>query len=479
MQRANIALALAATLAAGCNEAQELLGDIVQHHGSGHHHGGGHGGGPTPPPAPSCGPSVTSDDLFALIAVDLSRLDADDQPFQRYVTLANQFNAGTCGSALDPSRLAVVELFNTLSGNAALSQPVAIDADELTFRVDLRDYDWDREIEVDGRTFSDGWEAAIAGSPFAIEYGGDDADDAKADSGTTVPIMSFDALADVTSESSLYYALVGVPATSEALYLDSLAIDVDANRRDGESVLAGTTRSLISRANRLFDRNEIEVRAGFIWRALDSFTESGIDFFADPLTLDNDGSVTLFTLPNGLLGFAIFDAEGNRIDDSDILLDTNQNNFRAKVAASCLNCHGSTGLLPVEDEVRAFVEANADDFDAATVAAVERLYPPQSELDGIIARDSSAYTATRVRAGIDTPGGDALGNALLAFDRDVDTAAMAGDLFVSQQDFVNNLNLLPPNLSAPFTDRGDYASAYAEAVCILGSVNENVPVDCN
>src|SRR5688572_18758382 len=113
MQRANIALALAATLAAGCAEVQEVLGDIGQDDGHGHGHGNGHGGGPSTPPPTSCGPSLSADDLYVTIAADLARLDAEDQPFQRYVTLANRFNAGECGSELDDDRAALGELFNS------------------------------------------------------------------------------------------------------------------------------------------------------------------------------------------------------------------------------------------------------------------------------------------------------------------------------------------------------------------------------
>jgi len=478
MQRGNIALALAATLLAGCAEVREVLEDIAQDNGSGHGHGHGPGGGPsTPPPATSCGPALSADDLYVTIAADLASLDADDQPFQRYVTLANRFNAGACGSDLDNDRAAIVELFNSVSIETTISRPVAIDADELTYRVDLRDYAWDREIVVDGQPFSDAWEAVLASSPFAIEFTGPDADDAKFDTGTAIPLVNFDALADVASQSSLYYALIDVPGSADGLLLDSLAIDVEQNRLDGETVLAGTTRSRISRADRLVERNEIEVRAGFIWRAFDFLDESNVSIFEDPLSLESDGSVALFTLPNGLLGFAIFDGEGARRDDSDILLDTNQNNFRAQVALSCLNCHGPTGIIPVEDEVRSFVQNNADDFAPALVASVELLYPPQAELEGFLEGDADRYARARASAGLASEGADPLASALFVFDQDVGLERQAGDLWVSQSAIVDNLDNLPPSFSAPFADRDDYASAYAEAICVVTDT-DNRPVDC-
>jgi hypothetical protein len=281
----------------------------------------------------------------------------------------------------------------------------------------------------------------------------------------------------VASQSSLYYALIDVPGSSDELLLDSLGIDVDQNRLDGESVLAGTTRSRISRADRLVERNALEVRAGFIWRAFDFLDESNVSIFEDPLSLESDGSVAMFTLPNGLLGFAIFDGEGARLDDSDILLDTNQNNFRAQVAISCLNCHGPSGIIPVEDEVRAFVQNNADDFDPALVASVELLYPPQATLDGFLEGDADQYARARASAGLASEGADPLAIALLNFDSDLGIEKLAGDLWVSVTAISNNLDALPPSFSAPFVDRDDYSATYAEAICIVTDT-ENRPLDC-
>src|SRR5690606_22404442 len=114
MRRTNIALALGATLAVGCTDVQELLTAIGHDEGPGQAHGGPGDNTPRPPPA-SCGHTIDVDDLYASVASDLSRIDADDRSFQRYVTLANRFNAGVCGSALDGSRAAVGELFNITS----------------------------------------------------------------------------------------------------------------------------------------------------------------------------------------------------------------------------------------------------------------------------------------------------------------------------------------------------------------------------
>jgi hypothetical protein len=479
MQRGNIVLTLAATLAAsgvGCEQAQDLLSAFGQEDGSGYGQGGG-GNQPTPPPPPprSCGPSIGVDNLYGAVARDLAGIDAEDQPFQRYVTLANRFNAGECD--LDAARAAVAELFNGTSTNPRITRPVAIDAASLIFRVDLRDYDWDRELEVDDEEFADGWEAVLARTPFAVEYAGPDADETKARAGTAVPLLNFDALADAASEGSLYYALVEVPGSSDALF-ESLGIDVEQNRADGAAVLAGTSRSRVSRADRIAERHDLEVRAGFLWRTFDFDVDQDASIFAEPLSVESDGNVTLFSLPNGLLGFAIFDADGARLDDSDLLLDASQNNFRTKVAGSCLNCHGAVGVLPLQDEVREVVRVNADQLEPEVVAGALRLYPPQDELDRIIASDSAAYGAALRGAGVISAGPDPLRSELLAFDGDLQLPQMVGDLWLSERAIAESFDELPPIFSQGLAARDEYAAFYAEAACTAAE-GENRPAGCD
>jgi len=474
MQRASMMLAMGLTLTLGCGEVQDVLeaiGNGDEHHGGGGHH--------PPPPESDCGATIGVDDLYVLVADDVAALDADDQPFQRYVSLVNRSNAGVCGAALDNERLALNEFVNNVSLSSTVGRPLPIDAAELVYRIDMRDYAWDRGVEVDGLAFADGWEAMIAASPFAVEYTGADADRAKEDTGTTVPVVSFDALASVAALDALYYALLNTPSDS-ASFLSELGVDVDAAILNGDTVRAGTSQSRISRADRRVERYDLANRPGFLWRALDFADESAsASIFEDPFSTESDGTVAMYTLPNGLLGFAIFDQDDNRTNDSDILLDTNQNNFRARVSGSCLSCHGGTGPIPVVDEVRAFVEGNADAYDPAVVAAVQRVYPSATELAGIVDADSTLYQTALSRASARlVGGGDPLGALLLQFDRDLSETEMAGDLFVSQGDFEANRRLLSPVLSVSAIDRDDFAALYLDSLCILSAAGENFPAGC-
>src|SRR4051812_31112793 len=129
-----------------------------RHHAG--HSGGAHGGGSPPVPV-ACGP-VDQDVLFQTINADLARLDADDRSFARYLTLADRARVLGCGAALDGERAALNKLINSVSINAVVQSLVPIDADQTIYRLDLRDFDWNRPIAVGAARFSDAWEALIA-----------------------------------------------------------------------------------------------------------------------------------------------------------------------------------------------------------------------------------------------------------------------------------------------------------------------------
>jgi hypothetical protein len=282
-----------AWLVLGCGQFdRDLLEDVFDGHG--HEHGGGHhgggggssgGGGPVGTPC-----FLGGDDTYAIIANDLARLDADDAAFVRYLSLADQANADGCGPGLDASRAALDKLVNSLSLDSSLTPLVPINADLTVYRLDLRDYTWDRPIELDGTTFVDGWEAIIASSVYAVPFVGDDADDAVADTGTTVPVLFADAFVAAAATAPLYYALLDIPENIDDFLLDDLAIDVAADRANNEVVRAGIGGTGIGRLEFLAERYDIEVRAGSVWQIFSG--EGGGDaLFEDPLATGRGGTI--------------------------------------------------------------------------------------------------------------------------------------------------------------------------------------------
>ncbi|HKO91884.1 MAG TPA: hypothetical protein VJU61_12060, partial [Polyangiaceae bacterium] len=407
------------------------------------HRGGSHSGGtPTPPVSCDLSQFIDQDRLFATISSDLARLDADDQPFARYLSVADRANA--CEGSLEGDRAALSKLVNSLSISATVTQPVAVDAAETLYRIDLRDYDWDREIVVNGIRFNDAWEAIIAESPYALPFVGDDADDASADTGTTVPVLFGSAFVAAAASAPLYYALIDVLPDLDDQLTDGLGIDVANARASGETVRAGfVADGLDGETQFLAERFFIEFRAGVAWQ----ISEVGGDLFDDPLGTPQGERELVFTLPNGLQGHIVADANGRLRNDSGVLVDFLEADQGAKMASSFFRLRAQG--VDVQDEVRPFVLANPRNFRRAERDAILAAFPPAAELEAALDADrSNFFAASLARLGLDIDDApEPVSQTFANFSADVDLATAAGELMVTADDLRDNLSLLDPVLS--------------------------------
>jgi len=428
------------------------------------------------------------DQLYRAVAQDLQGLDDDDRLTARYITLTNRFTAGVCDdTSLDTDRQALSKLVNMLSVDTTITPPEPINSEQTIFRIDIEDYGFDLAVDVvnaDGSvtSFVDKWEAIAANNQYAVPFVGQDADDAVADTGTAFPVMLADSMLDAASIGNLYYALidVDVQVSLDDFILNELQIDVVQNLIDEEQVRAGTTKSRISRQDRVVQRDEIEIRQGVLWQSFDFLDDQNESIFENPFNFAEGGTEAIFTLPNGLFGFIIADANGVIVEDSDILLDTNQNNFRAVTSVSCSNCHAQ-GLIPVIDEVREIAIANArtSGLNADEVEQLRNVYPASAEFARIVEGDSqSFYQNALTRARVPTEGVDPMSAVFFRFDQDMTLEDAAGDLGLTADDLDDNLNILNPALQVlgdNAVDRDDFTQFYVDSLCRLLIVNENQP----
>jgi serine/threonine-protein kinase len=428
------------------------------------------------------GQLIDFDELYQDINRDLSGEDNDDTVFFRYISLTNRFTAGQCTEALEKDRQGLAKMMNMLSINASIEAPTPVNSEETLYRIDLRDFDWDRAINVEGNAFNDVWEAIAANNPYAVEFVGDDADDAKADTATDFPVMFADQMMDVAIIGNLYYAIIDVDVNQPLadFIANELAIDVVANLEDEESIRAGTTKSRISRQDRLVQRDDIEVRGGALWQSFDFEDDANESIFEDPFGFAAGGTEAIFTLPNGMLGFIIADENDAIVEDSDILLDTNQNNFRAITSVSCSNCH-ATGLIPVVDEVRDITLGNARalQLNRDEIEQLEGIYVSPQEFARVVQEDSQGFYQRALQlADLPIQGGDPVSSVFLRFDQDVRIEDAAGDLGLTPDDLADNLDILNPVLEVldrGTIDRDDFTAVYVDSLCLLSINLENQP----
>jgi len=436
---------------------------------------------------PICNDVVNFDQLYQEVADDIGREDADDAVFIRYISLANRVTSGVCadGTALDRDRQALIKMVNALSINARVTEPEAVDTNKTLYKIDLRDYDWNRAINVDGIAFDDVWEAILDANEYAVPFVGDQADDARADAQTDVPVMFADSMLDVATVGNLYYAIIDVDVnvSLDDFILNELEIDVVANLDEETLVRAGTTKSRISRQDRLVEGHDIEVRAGVYYQSFDFADDQNESIFQDPFGFNEGGRESIFTLPNGMLAYLIADEAGLLVEDSDILLDTNQGNFRALTSVSCSGCH-ARGFIEVVDEVREITEANArvliadGTLDRDQLEQLQNVYLDPADFKSRIEQDSEFYLSALEQANLPVSGADPISATFLRFDRDMFIKDAAGDLGASIDELSDELDNLDPSLTVldnGTIDRDDFTAVYVASLCVMSVVLENQP----
>ncbi len=421
-------------------------------------------------PKPCTGGFQSWDDVLQDVASDLARRDAVDARFTRYVSLANRWSYGACGRGLVAERQGLSKLLNSLSSSSSIVPPAAVDVDQMLYRIDLRDYGWDRPVTVQTVQYADAWDALVYSNGFAVQFVGDDADDAAADGDTLYPVMFANSLIATATRPDVYYGILRVPETLDELFAE-LGIAAPPALGGAPTLRAGFAYP----PDVIASHWETRTRAGYLW---DIGAVTGVEgVFNSPLAAPQGEHQLVFSLPNGLQGFALTDGAGLRIDDSSTFLDTNEPNFRAQAPRYLLREHSPRPR--VYDEVADYVSRNAGSYDAATATAIFDAYPGSAALDELLIEEYERFTRPALeQAGVSLVFEDPITQAYREYDRDLTIEDAAGELMVTREDLEDNLTLLDPSLgvlSNGLIDRDDFALLYIPTLCILSVVNENQP----
>jgi hypothetical protein len=468
------------------------------------------------PDEPECTPLafVNVDTQIALMRADMAGREDNEKPFTRYLTVNYSSNAGDCGLVLERQRHALFKGINSVSTATTIRRPVAIDPDETIYRIDMRDYEWDRPIDLqDNDTsdpanvdFRDGWEAIIgnpATAAYAVEYQGDAADDLANEAGTRVPFMPVNAFIQATEFGALYYTLIGGRASLFDFEREVLRIDTLAEAEDNRLMRAGFANSGVSKQERVLNRFASGVAAGqSYWLSFDfdggngngevNGVSNGFEvnvanesIFADPLGFKFAGGEAIFSLPNGMQGYYAADGAGNRLDTAPIgvVIDPAQNNGLVTNGASCHSCHNA-GLIPFVDTVRRYVEQNKIRFSNEIYEDVMAQYPDAATFERQMNLDSAVHVEATERAGVSKRKADPVSRVYLDFQRvNIDLRIAAGELGVQPDVLLENIDLLDPRLGNLATEGGYVGreimdATFLDSVCVLHSFQENSPAGC-
>jgi hypothetical protein len=136
--------------------------------------------------------------------------------------------------------------------------------------------------------------------------------------------------------------------------------------------------------------------------------EASLGRFVHPLGpagdngFQHDGGEIIFNLPNGLQGYLLINAKGERIDQGPTAIVTDKESVKKNLAPdvvngiSCMRCH-ARGMIEKADEIREHVLKNRKAFgDAAD--RIQALYKSREELDEFLHQDVARFRRAVNRA---------------------------------------------------------------------------------
>ena len=301
-----------------------------------------------------------------------------------------------------------------------------------------------------------------------------------------VPFVHVDWFLATASLPPLYHDILDLPETDRELERQ-LGVDVTRNIDSAPGVRvwrAGFNDSGVSNNNRVVERHTS--RDGAYWKSYDFAGSVGQqNIFTHPLTFRHDGGEVVFNLPNGLQGYYISDALGNRIDEAPTTIVSNPaaSNPAVRNGLSCIGCH-TEGMKTFEDEVRAVILKSPE---GPVKDQGLRLYVEQSVIDDLVAKDTDRYREALKETGGVFGGIEPVHRFYEAFQGPVDAAHAAAAVGLETEAFLQEIldkqNLRSLGLAGLLEDgnvsRDAWTSNFTAVISALHSPDDTVtqPVD--
>lgn len=324
--------------------------------------------------------------------------------FIRYFSSNHLLSRGATREELDIQRDALAKAMNHLTYERELVKPEAIDGETASvFAVDIRKLGWHRDaLQAKGdpgklKAALNVYDLILLEYPYSIAY--EDSETFEqlgvefmrpAGMIRQVPYLRIDWFCSVALQPVLYHDMMHMPLQVADLEREIIGVDVSAELehkkvRRGAVILSG-----VSRNNRAAER--YVAPHGAYWKSIDYASNKGDEnIFRDPIHLHGVGGEMIFNLPNGLQGYYLSTAAGDRLDagPTEIVTDKFAEDKVVRNALSCLRCHDQ-GMKSFRDAVRPTVEALPGNLGFSRREALE-LYPPQEELTELLKSDEARF----------------------------------------------------------------------------------------
>jgi WD40 repeat protein/mono/diheme cytochrome c family protein len=380
---------------------------------------------------------VSESEILRWVLDDLRKLDRRSRRFQRYLTLVPLYHEGLSDDELQTYRHAVAKLVNSLSWSPKVRVPEEVGPRGLLLRIDLRWYMWDANL----------WNRLLAEYPYGILVEGAAGRAVMTATATKMPIVRADWFVATACRPPLYFDLLQMPASLPELERQ-LRVDALVNIQQQRVARAGFNGSGISKNNRIIERHESV--HGAYWKTYDfeaipqNLAERGFlapdqrNIFAFPLGPSGAslrepfltvGGEVIFSLPNGLHGYMLYNAAGNRIDKGPIQIvsDPRRPDRAVETGISCISCH-LTGINPKSDQVRDFVAKNPQVFPRAERELIEALYVPDATMSRQMREDMDRFREAIAKTGAKIGKTEPVSALTLRYEADLDLRTAAAEI---------------------------------------------------
>jgi WD40 repeat protein/mono/diheme cytochrome c family protein len=381
--------------------------------------------------------------VLALVREDLETLEKRTRRFTRYFSLAPQYNLGATDAELQTYRNAVAKLINSLSWHPRVTVPKPVGPAGVVLRIDLRQFMWDANL----------WNRLVADYPYGVLHDTAAARAAVVGTASRVPVLRADWFIASASRAPLYYDLLQIPTNVNELERQ-LRVDVTQDVLQERVARAGFNGSGVSRNNRVLERH-VSVHGAY-WRTydFDAVPENLVErdlllpdrrnLFAYPLgpggtdnTFQHAGGEIIFSLPNGLQGFMLVNAENNRINKGPIVIvsDPRRPDRAVEAGVSCMSCHFA-GINKKDDQIRGHVGKNPKAFPEKEAELIRALYVPAEKMRTLMDEDAEQYRKALEKTGNKITQTEPVSTLTRRYEADVDLETAAAEVGLRPRDFI-------------------------------------------
>ncbi len=331
-------------------------------------------------------------------------LPANQAKATRYFSCNHLLTRGATKEELRLQRDALAKSINHLTYARDPVMVEEVDGDTGTvFAVDIRKLGWHHEslkaVGSHGRLESslNTYDLLLLEYPYAIAYEDSDTyEKLRAEfmhvSRMIRPIayMRIDWFCSTATQPPLYHDIMRMPQHVQELEREIVGVNVESEFMHHNIARGAVILSGVSRNNRAAERYDSP--HGTYWKSIDYATNKGVEnIFRDPVHLQGVGGEMIFSLPNGLHGYYLSTAAGDRLDagPTEIVTDKFAEDKLVRNALSCMRCHDQ-GIKAFKDTVRPVVEAMPGNLGFSR-SEVLKLYPKQEELTAHFKSDTSRF----------------------------------------------------------------------------------------